>query len=95
MEAVEVDNLFVALSSLPSLNILPSPPPMTLLPSPLIPGNPQCVPLDVPLDHHTKPDYQETSWSLRLLHALLLVLFEGYHTERTVLGQFGLVCLIL
>ena len=39
--------------------------------------------LDVPLDHHTIPDYQETRWSLRLLHALLLVLFEGYHTDRS------------
>ena len=38
--------------------------------------------LDVPLDHHTKPDYQETSWSLILLHAFPLILFEGYLTDR-------------
>ena len=52
-------------------------------PPPLIPCNPQGVPLDVPLDQHTKPDYQETSWPLRILHILLLVLFEGYHTDRS------------
>ena len=30
-----------------------------------------------PLDPQTKPDYQETSWSLRLLHSLPLVLSQS------------------
>ena len=59
------------------------------------PWDPLGVPLEVPLDPQTKPDYQEISWSRRLLQSLPLVLFEAYHTvhfiSRTFLGQFGLV----
>ena len=46
-------------------------------------------------DPQTKPDYQVTSWSLRILQSFPLILFKAYHAvhfiSRTFLGQFGLV----
>ena len=46
-------------------------------------------------DPQTKPDYQVTSWSLRILQSFPLILFKAYHAvhfiSRTFLGQFCLV----
>ena len=44
---------------------------------PLEPWDPLGVPLDSPLDSQTKPDYQETSWSHRVLPSSPLVLFQS------------------
>ena len=51
---------------------------LDLLDIPLDSWDPRGVPLlHAPLDPQTKPDYQQTSWSLRLLHSLPLVLIQS------------------